>query len=253
MARRWIEVKNVAAPSVKRLRDGKSDGAKSHDANGKAIEAGEIFSEHADAKRGVAARSDFGIAPGETAQQSHGSRHRVFRKSNVAAAGNIGDGNAETLHGVQIEAIEASTGHLHKLDAGAFKERARKFRAHCGDYEYACLLHQIGNVGIVRRTIGDAKSGWRQRIGALEIRFRAQAEYVEGRGRGVHCLGGVPATGSSVPLVMSATGKKHKSKSGSVPVLRVTCFSPAGTSRASPGFSGYSPLSANVVPCPAST
>ena len=44
--------------------------------------------------------------------------------------------------------------------------------------------------------------------------------------------------------VTSGSGKKHSSTSGSVPVLRVMCFSFGGISTMSPGLIGISPLSA---------
>src|SRR5262249_38807342 len=58
---------------------------------------------------------------------------------------------------------------------------------------------------------------------------------------------------SVVPLVTSGSAKKHSNTSGSLPVLRVICFSFGGISTISPGLIGVSPLSATVVPVPLST
>ena len=58
---------------------------------------------------------------------------------------------------------------------------------------------------------------------------------------------------SVVPADTSGSAKKHSSTSGSVPVLRVMCFSFGGISTMSPGLIGISPLSATVVPVPLST
>ena len=53
---------------------------------------------------------------------------------------------------------------------------------------------------------------------------------------------------SVVPAETSGSAKKHSSTSGSIPVLRVICFSFGGMSTMSPGLIGISPLSATVVP-----
>ena len=58
---------------------------------------------------------------------------------------------------------------------------------------------------------------------------------------------------SVVPAETSGSAKKHSSTSGSLPVLRVMCFSFGGISTMSPGLIGISPLSATVMPVPLST
>src|ERR1700676_426952 len=182
MARRRIVIANVAAPGVKGLRHGEAYDAESDDANEEAIEAGEIVRDQARAKRGVVPGADFGVAPGKAAQQAGSGGNGVFRYSDIAAAGNVGDGDAQLLHGVQIEPVETRAGDLHEPYGGAFEERARKLGTDGGNDEDAYLLHQRGDIGIVWSTIGDAKGRRGQSIGTLEIRFRTQAEYLECRG-----------------------------------------------------------------------
>ena len=118
--------------------------------DGQAFEtAGRLSATCARETRG-SSRADFRIRPGKAPQQHRRRRDRVFGDRAVAAARNIGDRDAEPLQRRQVEAVHAGAGDLDQLERCSFEQRAGKFRANRRDHQRARLLHQRGNIGVVR-------------------------------------------------------------------------------------------------------
>ena len=196
IARRRIEIADAAAHAMKGLRHRQADGAEADEADQQAVEPGEIVRHHAGAEGGVVAGLDFGIGPGEAPQQQRSVGDRVFGERAIAAAGDIGDRNADLGHGIAVEPVETGAGDLHQLDLAAFEQRGRKLGADRGNDERVARLHQLRHVGVVRLAVGDAQRRRRRRIHAGEIGLGPQAKDIGGHEALERLSGALRRTGS---------------------------------------------------------
>ena len=157
-----IVVADRAAHAMERLRHRAADGAETDHADQEAIEAGEIVGQHAGAECGVAALLDLGIGPGEAAQQGRRGCDGVFRDRGVAAAGDVGNRDAEPRHRRLVEPVDAGAGDLDEADRRVLEQRRRQLRPDRRDHHRARRLDQARELRIVGRAVAHRQFGRRQ-------------------------------------------------------------------------------------------
>jgi hypothetical protein len=157
-----------------------ADDAHADHADRRAVDAGKVVGHHAVAEGDVVALLDFGVRPRKAAQQYRGAGGDVFGHGGIAAAGHVGDRDAEFLQRGFIEAVDAGAGDLHHFQCRALEQGGRQLRAHCGHDHGLGLFHQCRQVGVVRLAVGDVEVFRRRDADAGEIGFGAEADDVYG-------------------------------------------------------------------------
>ena len=110
---------------------------------------GEIVGQHAGAEIRVVALADLGVGPGEAPQQHRGRGHGIFGDRTVAAAGHIGDRNAEPCQRGLVEPVDARAGDLDELERGVLEQGGASFGPTAGMTRRGRRLHALRQRRIV--------------------------------------------------------------------------------------------------------